>query len=113
MNWSSLFRRNRRVRQDFTDYAALVATPGSLTTGVALPAAGILWVSTTSALVAATALVDIGARSLGAPIGAANARHKIGYFETGMTVELAATAVGTVSLYVEDPARVLHKIAET
>jgi hypothetical protein len=102
----------RRRRQQYDRFRALVATPGNLTTGVALPAACTLYASTSSVLAATTKLVDAGTRELGAPAGAANAQHCIGFFEPGVTITKHTGAPGTVSLYVQDPAGVRQLIAQ-
>lgn len=104
----------RKERQNVSAFKALRAANGSLTTGVRLPAGATLHVSTTAALGASTGLVRAKAsRTLGAPAGSANAKHRIGYFEQDVVIDLAPSAVGTVSLYVEDAAGKLFKIAGT
>lgn len=102
----------RRRRQQYDRFRALVETPGSLTTGVVLPAAATLYVSTSSVLAATTKLVDAGTRELGAPAGGANAQHNIGFFEPGVEFTKHTGAPGTVSLYVQDPAGVRKLIAQ-
>lgn len=115
MSWNAAIQQAahvRRRRQQYDRFRALVETPGNLATGVALPATGTLYVSTTSVLAATTKLVDAGVRELGAPAGAANAQHGIGTFEPGVTFTKHTGAPGTVSLYVQDPSGVRQKIAQ-
>lgn len=103
-------RRDRAERQDFAAFAALVASPGAFPTD--LPANGTLAVSTTSVLGATDLLVVVDGVEYGAPAGAANAKHVIGYFGKNSTLTKAAGAPGTVRVYVRDPAGVLRLIAQ-
>lgn len=105
--------RRQKARRDFSAFAALVDTPGNLVTGVVLPAAADVYVSTTSVLAAATNLLTVApARPLGAPAGAAGAKHHAGRLGATAAVSKAAGAPGTVSLYVRDPAGVPRLIAQ-
>lgn len=99
--------RNRRSSlQDLYKFKSLIATPGNLTTGVALPANGQFFLSTTSALLAVTLLANVtnvkGTRALGNPISIAGAKNPIGFLERGVTVSKRGGAPGTVRLYVRD-----------
>lgn len=107
---NALDRRKRR--QDYAAFAGLLATPGNLATGVQLPAAGELYVGTSSVLAATTVLVEAGTRELGSPAAAANSRHHVGRLERGVTVVKAAAAPGTVRLYLRDPAGAVQLIAQ-
>lgn len=102
----------RRERQDLSAFAALIATPGDLSTGFVLPANGDLYVACSDALVATTVLVDVGTRELGnAPSAAGRANH-IGWFERGVNVVTHLGAPGTISLYIRSGLGVLLKIGE-
>lgn len=106
--------QNRRqdLRKSMALFLPLMNVPAVLTTGFAMPASGTLHVSTTSVLAAPTVLVEVGGNDLGAPAGAAGRQHCIGWFDAGRAVSRAATALGVVTVYVEDAFGVLHKIAE-
>lgn len=107
-----ILRRRRKSRQDYSAFDALLATPGDLLAGVKLPARATVLLSTTSTLLSPTLLVDVGARSLGIPSGAANAQHVIGSLGPGATVVKRAGAPGTVSLWIRTPAGSVRKIAQ-
>lgn len=104
--------RNRKERQDFALFAALVASPAALGSTFVLPAGGTLAISTTSVLAAADELVVINGVNYSAPAGAAGHQQVIGFFGPKVTIGKAAGAPGTVRVYVRDPAGVLRKIAE-
>jgi hypothetical protein len=92
----------RKARQDLSRFDALIASPGNLASGFALPGNGRLHVSTSAALGVADALVEVGDRTLSIRSGAANRVCSIGYFEHGKIAIKASGAPGVVSLYVED-----------
>ncbi len=94
--------RKNRARRDFAKFSALIETPGNLATGVVLPGSAKLVVSTSAVLGAITGLVDAGSRGMSGAIGAANAKHSIGYIAGGVTMAKTSGAPGTVSLYVTD-----------
>lgn len=105
--------RRRKARQDFDEFAALVATPGNLATGVKLPAPAEVYVSTSSVLAASTVLVRTGTgRDLGGRVGPANQKHHVGRLGATLTVTKKAGAPGTVRLWVRDPAGVPKLIAQ-
>lgn len=109
----SIVRRRQKARRDYSAFAALLDTPGNLVTGVTLPAAAEVYVSTTSALLATTNLLTVApARALAAPAQAAGAKHHAGRLGATAAVSKAAGAPGTVSLYVRDPAGVPRLIAQ-
>lgn len=103
--------RARKGRQELKAFAALMATPGSLTTGVALPASATLRVATDAVLAGVTPLVQVGSRTLSASARAANVSHGLGWFERGKVFTKAAGATGVVKLYVQDDLGDLHLIA--
>ena len=106
------YLRRQNGRRALSEFSALIDTPGNLATGVKLPAPAFIVVSTTSALVANTKLVSIGARDLYVPPQAAGAYRSLGMFQASKTFTKAAGAPGTVSLYVRDGVGALHKIAQ-
>lgn len=94
--------RARMNRQNFSAYAALIASPGAIATGFDLPANGDLYVSTDVPLASTTLLLDCESRELGAPASAAGVVHHIGWLERGRHVVKNATAPGNVSLWLRD-----------
>lgn len=102
--------RNRKEREEFAAFAALVASPAALP--FVLPANATLAVSTSSVLAATDTLIAADGIDYGAPAGAANAKHAIGFFGRNTTIAKAAGAPGTVSVYVRDPAGALRLIAQ-
>lgn len=99
----------------------MIATPGSLATGVVLPAMGDLFVSTSAALVAPQALLEMPAvvvngvstqRKPGGKAGAAGTLTHVGRIGATTAIKKTAGAPGTVSLYVRDTAGALHVIAQ-
>jgi len=104
--------RDRKQRQDVTEFDALVATPANLATGFNLPANAELYVSTSSVVAVNTKLLDCGGRSLYVGPGVAGLKHHIGYYERSENVKKAAAAPGTVSVYIRDGIGKLFKIAE-
>lgn len=104
--------KKRRERQNLSAFAALIATPGNLVTGVVIPAESDVYVSTSSTLASTTHLLDVGDREIGAPAAVANKAHHVGRLHRGSMVEKAAGAPGTVSVYVRDGTGVLFKFGE-
>jgi len=102
----------RRERQDLSKFRALIATPGDLAAGVTLPANATVYVSTTSALVASTALITVNDADRFSPIQAANRRDLLGLVQRGRVVKKKVGAPGTVSVYVQDGLGKLRKIAQ-
>lgn len=91
-----------RDRADLAKFGDLIATPGNLVVGVSLPANCTLFASTSSVLAVASVAIDINARTVSLPIGAANAVHKFGGVERGRRITKATGAPGTVSVYIAD-----------
>lgn len=103
----------RKGRQRESAFAALVATPGDLTAGVALPLAAPLVVASDAELTDVTALLETSRGAvLHAPAGAAAARWPVGTQDAGVTITKHADAVGTVSVYVKAGLGRLLLIAE-
>lgn len=96
-------QRDRREWQNFKKFKALIAAPGNLATGVAMPAAGDVYVSTTSVLAAKTVLVTVKGVDKWSPAAAANARDHVQFVERAVQVKKKAGAPGTVSAYVRNP----------
>jgi hypothetical protein len=105
-------QRARRARQDLSAFNALIAAPGNLVTGVALPANGLFYLTTTSALASAHVQVTCDGRSIGARAGAAGTYSAAGWFARASVVKKDAGATGTVSLWVQDAVGSFHKIAQ-
>lgn len=93
-------------------FQTLVATPGDLGDSVVMPAGGMLYASSDAEIEEPTLLIGAGSRELGVAAGAAGAQHCLGWFETGVAITKHGDALGTVSLYVQGPSGVRHKIAE-
>ena len=104
--------RARKERQNFSAFAALMASPANLVTGFYMPANAELYVSSSSVLTSATALITVNARSLGAKTTIANLKRHVGWIEQMKHVVKASGAPGTVRVYVRGPAGALTKIAE-
>lgn len=108
-----LLNKRRRERYAFQRYAALIATPGDLTTGVALPASARLRASVAAVLAAPTVVLnESSGRDIGLPAGASGDVHAIGWFEQDRELTKDAAAPGVVSLYIEDSFGKVYKIAE-
>lgn len=91
-----------QARLDFRKFKALIATPGNLVTGVKLPANCILYASTSAVVAVPIGLITVNARTLSASPGAANKIHSYNGVERGRTVTKAASAPGTVRVYVDN-----------
>jgi hypothetical protein len=107
-------KRKLRERIDFAAFAELIATPATITTvaGVTLPANAALYVSIANTTLVNKHVLEVGPRTISVPSLGANHYWPIGSFERGRTLKLSA-AVGTVvSVYMQDGAGKLHKIAE-
>lgn len=103
----------RKQRQNLSAFASLIATPGNLVTGVALPANGKLVAACAAALADIGPLVSVnGTRTIFGSAGAAGNTNSLGYYERDVTLTKAPGAAGVVTLYVQDSLGNLHKIAE-
>jgi hypothetical protein len=81
-------RRRRKARQDLSQFAALIETPGTGT--VVIPADGMFALRAPAAHAAGNALTVTGPtnRTIGVPALAENDFHLIGKLERGTTVAL-------------------------
>lgn len=95
--------KRRKARQNYSELASLLATPGDLTTGFILPADAELFASCAAVLAAPTGVIQAGTRTLCLPASAANVKRSLGVVRAGTPVSVAAGVPGTVSLYVRMP----------
>lgn len=100
--WLRATQRARNTRENFAAFRPLIETPGSLTTGVVMPANSRLGVSASVDVDPGALLVAVNGVDQGVAGGPADMVFLLGYFEKARTVTLGTGAVGDVSLYVLD-----------
>ena len=97
--------RRNKDRRNFQQFAVLIATPGNLVTGFALPANGKLFASSDASLTGVVPYVSIRGVDHSGDNGAvavAQKVHALGYAQEQAVVMKSTTAQGTVKLYVQD-----------
>lgn len=118
MQPAALLYKRRKAREDFTSFAGLIATPGNLATGVALPAGAALYASRSVATLATTKILDVKAaggtlvaeQHLGTV--AADAPYWVGHAREDLVLVKAVGLAGTLRVYVRNGIGTLFKIAE-
>lgn len=93
---------DRKDRQDFRKFKALIASPAALGSGLTLPANAQIYIASAVLLAAPTVLVDANGRHLGAPAAAAGAQWHIGKLSRGVVITKSVSAPGVVRIYVRN-----------
>lgn len=89
--------------QNFAGFRSLITTPGSLLSGIVMPANSRLGVSVSVATDPGDPVIDVNGNILHVPGGAADYIFRLDVIEENKVVKLAAGAPeGTVTLYVFD-----------
>ncbi len=88
--------------KNFAAFNALITTPGSLSTGIEMPANSRLGVSTDVDIGLGASLITIKGKDVVLIGGKANTVFRLSYGETGDVVKLSKKAVGNVKLYMLD-----------
>jgi hypothetical protein len=110
MSIFALLKKNRERRNEAA-FSALIEEPGDVSSGLVMPANGILAISASVAsvgdyyneeeeeMVPGEIQIDVSGRAIGLPDLDADQIRKIGYFEKGKTITVSTSLAADVNLY--------------